>query len=555
MTRRSRYAKLKQDVLFITIIVSVVPLIFLGGMIYFQFAEVLEERIESHARNLAISQRNAVEVFLRERTAILTTIVDTHSFDELNTTGNLSNLFKIINRRADGLGLVDLGVIDSGGTQSVYIGPYELSGYNYFQQTWFAEVMAKGRYVSDVYTGYRQQPHFIIAVRGYDEGRSWILRATIDSDIFNRLVRTGQFGKRGDAFIVNKEGYFQTYPRFQGAILGKSELDLEQFVEDTGVIEIKANGNTRYYAGSWLKNKEWLLVISQEAGEEVAGLRSMLDKEIFIIVLAIIAIISATFITTNMAVRRLEAADRELDELNAQLIQSDKMAALGKMAAGIAHETNNPLAVIGEKAGWMRDLLGDEQFRESENFQEYVRSIEKIEEHVERARKITHNMLGFARRMEPRLDDVDVNAIISQTIELLKNHARINNIRIRTDLQSDLPVIASDQSQLQQVLLNLINNAIDAIGKDGAIDIQTLSFNDVLEIHVKDSGPGIPAEQQSRIFDPFFTTKIPSKGTGLGLSISYGIIRGMGGTITFSSGAGRGTEFVVKLPVKIPAKK
>ena len=254
--KRSRYTKLKQDVLFITIIISVVPLIFLGGMIYYQFADVLEERIESHARNLAISQRNAVEVFLRERTAILTTIVDTHSYSELNTTNNLSNLFKIINRRADGLGLVDLGVIDSSGNQTAYIGPYELIGYNYFQQAWFAEVMAKGKYISDVYMGYRQQPHFIIAVRGYDEGRSWILRATIDSDIFNRLVRSGQFGKRGDAFIINKEGYFQTYPRFHGAILEKCEFDSQQFVEDTSVIEIKSDGITRYYAGSWLKNRD-----------------------------------------------------------------------------------------------------------------------------------------------------------------------------------------------------------------------------------------------------------------------------------------------------------
>ena len=217
--KRSRYVKLKQDIIFITLIVSVLPLIFLGGMIYYQFAEVLEERIESHALNLAISHRNAVEVFLRERTAILSTIVDTHTFAYLNNTRNLSNIFKVINRRADGLGLVDIGVIDSGGNQTVYIGPYELSGYNYFQQPWFGEVMAKGRYISDVYMGYRQLPHFIIAVRGYDEGHSWILRATIDSDVFNRLVRTGQFGKRGDAFIINKDGYFQTYKFTAGVSL------------------------------------------------------------------------------------------------------------------------------------------------------------------------------------------------------------------------------------------------------------------------------------------------------------------------------------------------
>jgi two-component system NtrC family sensor kinase len=231
------------------------------------------------------------------------------------------------------------------------------------------------------------------------------------------------------------------------------------------------------------------------------------------------------------------------------------MAALGKMAAGIAHEINNPLAVIGEKAGWMRDLLAEENFQQSDNFEEYQRSIEKIEEHVERARKITHNMLGFARRMEPRLDDVDVNAIINQTLELLKNHARINNIEIRRDLQSDLPVIASDQSQLQQVLLNLLNNAIDAIGKDGFIDLATVSDNRTIEISIRDSGSGIPEALQRRIFDPFFTTKGPGRGTGLGLSISYGIIEKMGGSLTFSSRENEGTTFVIRLPIKLPEKK
>jgi two-component system NtrC family sensor kinase len=241
--------------------------------------------------------------------------------------------------------------------------------------------------------------------------------------------------------------------------------------------------------------------------------------------------------------------------LNSQLIQSDKMAALGKMAAGIAHEINNPLAVIGEKAGWMRDLLAEENFQQSENFEEYQRSIEKIEEHVERARKITHNMLGFARRMEPRLDDVDVNGIINQTLELLKNHARINNIEIRRDLQSDLPVIASDQSQLQQVLLNLLNNAIDAIGKDGVIDIASVSQDHTIEISIRDSGSGIPEDMQRRIFDPFFTTKGPGRGTGLGLSISYGIIEKMGGTLTFTSRQNECTTFIIRLPLKLPEKK
>jgi two-component system NtrC family sensor kinase len=203
----------------------------------------------------------------------------------------------------------------------------------------------------------------------------------------------------------------------------------------------------------------------------------------------------------------------------------------------------------------MRDLLEEEGFQESENFKEYDKSIDKIEEHVERARKITHNMLGFARRMEHRLDDVDINDVLNQTIELLKNHAQINNIEISKDLKSDLPIISSDQAQLQQVLLNLINNAIDAIEKDGLIKIKTRKKGSHIVISIEDNGPGIPEKHLKKIFDPFFTTKGVGKGTGLGLSVSYNIIEKLGGLITVESKPSKGTVFCVKLPIVSPERK
>ncbi|MEW5910917.1 MAG: HAMP domain-containing sensor histidine kinase, partial [Thermodesulfobacteriota bacterium] len=158
------------------------------------------------------------------------------------------------------------------------------------------------------------------------------------------------------------------------------------------------------------------------------------------------------------------------------------------------------------------------------------------------------------RRMEPHLDEIDVNVVVNQTLELLQNHARINNIEIHRNLQMDLPVIASDQSQLQQVFLNLINNAIDAIGKDGKIEVTSRKVDSVIEIDIKDDGPGIPKSQQKRIFDPFFTTKQSGKGTGLGLSISYNIIEKLGGKIDFVSHEKKGTTFMVKLPIRLPEK-
>jgi two-component system NtrC family sensor kinase len=249
---------------------------------------------------------------------------------------------------------------------------------------------------------------------------------------------------------------------------------------------------------------------------------------------------------------------RDLTEqrmLRAQLIQAERMVSIGTLAAGVAHEINNPLAVILQKTGWMQDLLDEEEFRKSENYQEFRASVAKIEEHVERARKVVHNMLGYARRMEPRLEDVDVNQTINQTIDILENFARANTIDIQTDLMDSVPIIAGDQAQLQQVILNLISNAIDAIGKDGTVSVKSRSDDSKIRVIITDTGPGIPENMQKKIFDPFFTTKSSGKGTGLGLWISYNIIEKLGGSLSLRSQAGQGAEFTITLPIVRPEKK
>ncbi len=554
--KRALYKNLRLKLISITMVVSIGPLILLGGAIYFQFVKLYKERIKDQISHLARSQSNAVDVFLRERTTILAMIVETQPFESLKDQDNLSRLFQQINRRTEGLGLVDLGIIDERGSQLAYAGPYRLKGLDYYQQPWFDEVMRRGKYISDVYMGFRQVPHFIIAVKGETGNSSWILRATIDSDIFNRLVRSAQVGTSGDAYIVNRQGVFQTSPRFEGVILGHVDIDTLEFGEDTTVIEKKVPGSdTRYIGGSWLKDSDWVLVISQIAGQEKGWLVKARNTEILIIAVGCLIICSAIVLISHILVRHLEQTDREMNELNSQLIQQDKLAALGKMAAGIAHEINNPLAVIGEKAGWMEDLLAEEEFKNSVNHKEFSTSIAKIEEHVDRARKITHAMLGFARRMEPRLDDVEINRVLEQTIDIMANHARINDIEIRKHFTDRLPVIASDQSQLQQVFMNLINNAIDAIGNDGTIDITTQLDRDFINVTICDDGPGMSEAIQKKIFDPFYTTKPNGKGTGLGLSISYSIIEKMGGRIAVASRHGKGAAFVVSLPVVLPEKK
>jgi two-component system NtrC family sensor kinase len=548
------YRNLQQKMVTLTLAVSLAPLLILGMVLYNQFERTGREMTREQIRYRAQAQAEAVDLFLEKHTVILNVMADTHSFTHMAQEENLASIFEIMNNR--GQTFVDLGIIDSRGNHRAYIGPYDLRGRNYLDQPWFNEVLVKGWYKSDVYMGFRQQPHFIIAVRRYENKQPWILRATIDSIRFEEILRSAQIGRTGDAFIINRDGLYQTRSRFKGNVLGTSAIDPEQFGGGVSVVSMSDwNGDERLYAGSWLKDNKWLLVINQRPLALMSSLFALRRTEILIITLGFLAIVGTTIFTTRLAIDRLKRTDQEMVELNAQLVQSDKLAALGKMAAGVAHEINNPLVVILQKTGWIEDLLEDVEFREGEDIDEIRKSIAKIEEHVERARKVVHNMLVYARRMEPRLEDVDLNETISQTVAFLDNHARTNNIDTHLDLDESIPIIASDRAQLQQIFLNLLTNAIDAIGSGGTIEATSRCSGDKIVVTIKDDGPGLSDDMLRNAFDPFFTTKEPGKGTGLGLWVSHNIITKMDGSIHVKNNFDKGAVVTVEIPIVIPEKK
>ena len=392
----------------------------------------------------------------------------------------------------------------------------------------------------------------IIAVRKQEKGRIWILRATIDSDIFDSLVRWLQLGDKGDAYLVNRAGELQTRPRFGNKSRDIYAPYLGAPFAGTKVREFSSGSEKMFVSGIWLEQKDWVLIIEEDMQGELRPLFEAEAAAWAVVGSGVAFIIIGTLLITRMIVVQQERSNRAEAKLNEELIQSSKMAALGKLAAGVAHEVNNPLAVIREKAGWMRDLLEEEDVRGSANFQEFEEAVDKIEQHVERAGSVVHRMLGFARRMEPVCNDVYLNDVLKQTTAFLDNEIRFRNIELDWALLPDLPSIQSDAAQIQQVVLNLFNNAIDAIGKDGRITVTTTCDQaaDTVTVSIRDDGPGMDKEVQHRIFDPFFTTKKVGEGTGLGLSISYSIINKLGGTLRFESEPGEGTEFIITLPVK-----
>ncbi|WP_028318259.1 sensor histidine kinase [Desulfobulbus elongatus] len=542
---------------------SVIPLLFVNFSLYKLFDRIYTEKVMENLRNSAENRRDAIDLFFSERIAQLFTIANTNTFQQLTDEDYLNKIFEIMHAKSDSY--MDIGIIDSEGHHLSYVGPYYelLKQVNYKNEFWFNEVKANGIYISDIFMGFRKAPHFIIAIMVRERSASWILRVTINLKNIDDIIQKAWTGTLSDAFIVNRKNVLQTRPRFGGNFLEvpafpeytSDSLKSHPYPDYSSIVASKLervtySGMDAFFAAVPIHNTKWILVIKENPDEILSPLVQGQHWMLLFTAAGLAIIATGAALFTNTLINRIKETDRENAANSDMLLQANKMIALSKMAAGIAHEVNNPLAAIAEKAGWLKDLLAEEDIAGSKNFAEFDESVDKIEQHVGRARKIIHNLLGFARRMEPAKEKIDVNTLLDETTGFLENEARYVNIRIVKEYADNVPVITSDLSQIQQVVLNLLNNAIDAIGHDGTVTVSTRYHDktDEVEIDVADTGKGIAENDLDKIFDPFFTTKEVGKGTGLGLSISYSIIEKLGGKLKVQSKVGTGTVFTILLP-------
>jgi len=249
-------------------------------------------------------------------------------------------------------------------------------------------------------------------------------------------------------------------------------------------------------------------------------------------------------------VREFQNAHGDNHFIDEQVSRAWQSATLDELSAGIAHEINNPLGIIGQEIEWMQQVLRSDSLKELKDLDDCKDSLRVIAQQVDRCKEIVHKLLSLARETEPVIQCVDVNNLIDSMTDLVEREVSGKNIRIVRKLHPELPAVYSDPPLLRQVILNLLVNATQAIEKDGIISIATAAENGAVEIVVRDTGCGIPNENLDRIFTPFFSTKPQGKGTGLGLAICRGIIERLGGYISVTSDVGRSTAFTIHLPIK-----
>ncbi len=543
------YRRMWKLAVFLTGGVTLLPLISITLVDYRVTQHAIESEFLSRATRIVSNTRRTISFFLTERKAALEFIVHDNSLEALSEPSRLSAILENLQKSFGG-GFVDLGVIDSAGRQRNYVGPYNLGGRNYRDQDWYRQVLDHGSHISDVFLGYRQVPHMVIAVKGLQaDGTSFVLRAAIGINPFQDLLSNMEIGGMGDAFLVNQEGTLQTPSRYYGKVLDRVPLQVPAYSPKTEVFEEKAlDGKNLVFGYRFIDQTPFVLMVIKDKRQLMKPWFRTRLKLIVFLVVSIALIVSVILAMATYMVRRIRIADEKRVMTLHQVEYANKMASIGRMAANVAHEINNPLAIINEKAGLIKDLFS--MMKEYAPDPKLRGLVDAILVSVKRAGTITKRLLAFARNFEAAVEPVNLREVIEEVLGFLEKEAEHRGIVITLNAPDDLASFESDRGKLQQIFLNIINNAFAAVENEGRLDIEVKQRGkDSIEIEFSDNGCGIAPGDLERIFEPFFSTKANRGGTGLGLSITYNLVRGIGGRISVHSDLGKGTRFTIALPL------
>jgi signal transduction histidine kinase len=362
-------------------------------------------------------------------------------------------------------------------------------------------------------------------------------------------------GEHADIFLVNRSGVIQTPSKYHGDIFQKMALSVPDYslrIQTVIANEDQKRSIITGYAfiSTQIADTPFILMVVKQKAGMTKVWRQLNANFNWFVFLDTVAILIVIPITCTFIINMLYLADKAKAEAMAVMEQNCQMASIGQLAAGVAHEINNPLALINETAGYVKDLFVIKKQYSKDD--ELLENIDYILEAVERCGTITRQLLGFSRKYDVKIQKVNLNEVISDVIVFHKKEAEYRNINVYVDVAEDIPEIETDRGKLQQVLLNLVNNAFQAVDDGCNLDIDAAAEGrDKISITISDNGCGMSEENLSKIFEPFFTTKERDKGTGLGLTITYGLVKKLQGNISVISKEMEGTTFIITLPIRM----
>jgi signal transduction histidine kinase len=546
------YRRIWKWSVFLISAVAILPLVFITALDYRVTERALESEFRSQTAHMASNTHLAMSFFLSERKSALNFIVHDNPPDALNDENRLAQVLKAL-QQGFGEGFVDLGIIDSNGEQKTYVGPYSLHDKDYREHPWFRMVVNQDVHISDVFLGYRQVPHLIIAVKQHlPDGSFQVLRASLGIGPFQEMQDKLSLAGMGDVFLINKRGVLQTDSRYHGKVFDKMPFPVPDYDPHTQVIEgLSPQGEKLLIGYRFIEGTPFILMIVKHKKVLLESWRQARVELILFLLFSVTLILAVILGSATYMVRNMHLADEKRLMSLHHIEYANKMASIGRMAATVAHEINNPLAIINEKAGLIKDLFTIKQSYSADT--KLIGLVDAILNAVRRAGKITKQLLAFSRNLEASVEIIHPEEVVREVLVFLEKVTEMRGISVKIYAAPQTKPIRSDRGKLQQIFLNIINNAYAAMPDNGnlTVHIRPTHNEDGIIIRFCDDGCGIEKEDLNRIFEPFFSTKTSQGGTGLGLSITYNLVHEIGGKITVSSEPGEGTCFTITLPASI----
>ena len=531
-----------------TTVVTLAPLLVMALVDYRLTRQAFETEATLEIARAVSNSRRSIAFMLSQRRTALAFIVQDNTLEALTVAGRLEAIRGHLQRIMGGF--VDLDVVDARRRIQAHTG----TASHVHPGQCFDQARANGFFIGDISPDAGQSHQLVIAIRQDLEGGGFfLLRATLDSFLFDAPLAQLALTADDDAFIVNAQGVLQTPSRYYGQRFETMPFALPETDAGTRVVSSRDPAGRPVLVGiAPIADSPFvLMMIRQQSGFTDLWLKPRL-RLIGFLVFSILLILASILGVATYLVSSLHAADQRRVQALHQVEYANKLASIGRLASGVAHEVNNPLAIINQKAGLVKDLFTLN--RDYSGNEKLIGLVDDVLTSVKRCGAITRRLLDFARHMDASIETVNLEDVIRQVLAFMEKEAARRHIAVSVKAKGTIPEFDTDRGNLQQIFLNLINNAFAAMQDGGRLDIAIGRHGaDHIRVTVSDTGHGIAEADLKRVFEPFFSTRQGHAGTGLGLSVTYGMVSEMGGAISVESQINRGTCFTVTLPLTPPA--
>lgn len=540
----------KQTVIIFSI-VAIVPLVVTALFSYRVHRTSTESELMRSTIRLISNTDQSILFFFKEYRSVLDLVMHGNKFEEFSDAAKFKNLLTIAQMEIDGID--GLEAIDSSGKRRAFAGSAILKTQVLDQRSSYRDVFERSINASEIFSVSSGSYHFNYMVgRMLPDGKRYFLRAIINTEGLNKFIARFTTGASEDIFLLNHQGVLQTPSIFFGNPLTKVDLPVQEATTEASLFETKDSAGNQLIAGQILiPQTPFILMVIKSKDLTLQTWYKTPKAFMWILVLSVLVIFAVTIAMATWLVDQMHEADQERVRTLHQVEQTTKMASLGRLASGVAHEINNPLAIINQKAGHIKDILSVSA--DHEHHPKLIELADSIVSSVQRSSAVTKRLRDFAGHLNASIEKIDLKEIITEVHQVLAKESNFRCIAIHIDVADDLPRFESDRGRLEQIFFNLFNYMIATTNEGGHLEIKAKwQDKDNIAVILSDNGPGLPESDLKVIFEPFSNFATNTSGANLSLAITYALVQQIGGGISIDSRLGIGTRFDIRIPAKLP---